>query len=198
MILLLLIMYGNAWNPLDYFNNCSIAIVNYDSSSTLMNSALNTALNRITTVSGYGFKVDLFNASTTTIQSFSNDVAKGKFWGALIIKNGTTATLSKALFNTSVTYDNSQFISFTVDQGRGGTYIYSALRIWSTGLVTIISTVLAQAFLSASTAANSTLGTLNSQVISSPVGLFVNNLHPVYLPGLDAVLVWSCVYIFCN
>lgn len=185
-------MYGNAWNPLDYFGNCSIAVLNLDSSG-LVGGALSAALGRVASVSGYGFNVHLLDAARVTASSVADDVERGKFWGALVIRNGTGAALSAALAAPSAAFDNAGYLTFVLDQGKAGSYIYLAVRIWATALVSIMSSAVASAVLAAQT---SVLGALNSQVLSNPIGVVIQNLHPVDIPGLDVVCSFTPVFIY--
>lgn len=186
-------MYGNAWDPLEYLGNCTIAVLNLDSSSSLISGALNAALARVTSVSGYGFNIRILDATYETASSVMSDVDHGKYWGALIIRNGTGSALSAMLGTPTAAFDNTQYLSFVIDQGRSGTYIYLAVRIWATALVSIMSSAVTTAILSVQT---SVFGALNSEVLSNPLGVTFVNLHPVDIPGLTAVCSFTPVFIY--
>jgi hypothetical protein len=120
---------------------------------------------------------------------------ENRYWGALIINSGATNYILNAVSSVA-SYDSSKVATFIIDQGRGGSYIYGAIRTWASGAVGALSAGVSQAVLTIQASQGSSFGALNPAVVSTPVGVTFENLHPVPFAGLEAICGLAPTFIY--
>ena len=193
----MLIMFGYNWNPLEYFRYNTIAVLNLDEGSPILNAVLPSVLSQVSTVSGYNFDQAVLDPSAHSFASVERNVRDGVYWGALVINSGTTNRLLTAFENkTTNLYSPSGATTFIVDPSRGGKYIYATIQTWAGAAVASLSGGVSEALLTLAASEGKLLGDLAAGVISDPISFVFDSLREIPFPGVESICSFGPIVIY--
>ena len=133
-LVLLLLTYGNTWDPTDKYSNIKIAVLNNDDAGGIIGKTVNTLTTSFHPSLSFG--LDVLPAYSKTYEDMVRDVNDGKWWAAIVVHNNSTSNLCAHLYDPSAAaiadYKNGVgAMSFIMVGGRGGSLIQNLLKLWT-------------------------------------------------------------------
>lgn len=199
--ILLLITYGNGWNPGQYYSDIEIGILNSDYSSNINLIGIGNSLNTVNSVfsSPYNFHINVISDnSENAYENTKQKLSSGDFWGVVIINKNSSDYLEKHLYNTSTAasamYASNPTITFISDSGRGGSYMNGLIKLWSTKYIATYNTIITSEILNLKNQNAGNFKNINPVILSTPVVSQSIDLHPLPFSGIDGAV--SGMYIF--
>eukprot|EP01041_Mallomonas_annulata_P011787 gene11787-24701_t len=201
-IVLLLLTYGNTWDPTQYYHNIEIAFVNcdiYDSTSIstattngIIGDTITKSLSKYSTP--YTFTIKHLSCSGNNYNSIVKDIENQKYWGALYIHTNASYNLDKLMFNTSSTaiasYNNGiGATSLIFDAGRAGSFMPLLMQLWASGLIGLSNAILTSTqfiiYSSTTSQIDLKLSSFNTNTLISPIGMNIISLYTPVISGVD-------------
>lgn len=187
------LLYSFSWYPANYTREfMGVAILNLDDG--LVGDTL-LALARNHSSLGYNYKFHFLSSASHSVRSVTEDVDYGTYFAAVIVHANTSSSLLAALPITSNSiYSPATAISLVYDQARSGTTYSTALTSMGAGLTSRTRVLVTRTIINNLAAANAS--TIKKPLLVTPVGLYVNNLHPVEVLGLQNALGISFLQVY--
>jgi hypothetical protein len=107
-IIVMLISYGNAWNPAQYYPNINIAVLNSDgasstsaSTSGVVGAAFDAVVQKMQVAAPYDFSIKVLDGRYETAATLRESVARGHYWAGIVVNEGASARVTATLYDTS-------------------------------------------------------------------------------------------------
>jgi len=199
LFILLLITYGNSWNPDQYFSNITIAFLNTDSGP--VGVAADQAQKMYLTSSPFQFNVHVLDAREIKQVDLVEDVRYGKYWAALVVDSEASLSLARHINDTSssstLSYNSGKnALHFIFDQGRSGSFVPNLLRMWAGGFSTTMSSMVSSQLLQKAAILKVPLSNLNPSVLSSPISLTTSILNAPQFSGVDGSIGSTAMVLY--
>lgn len=206
MIILLLLSYGNVWNPFHYHYRVELAMVNLDSDSTsslspIFQQTFITVYEQLATSSQFGFNVKLLDNNDISYHHAIHAVDSNSwktdntYWGILILHNGSAHDLQQRLTSSTYKPPSFPYYTFVYNGANDAAYLNANLRIWASTIYGAISYAISKVILSENI---NTVKSYQHNVLSSMTSFAYDNLHPYpnEAPALDSTINLAILILY--